>query len=120
MFRIAINKLFESLFYRVLASHRIGLGSIPGRDMSVLGPLVRDEDCLGQVSSVFNFFLSVMLAGDESDEHTEHVAGGSASCTGGLASRGGLPAPGNRSICKYFFRIRNPELPVQIWIQEAN
>jgi hypothetical protein len=33
MFRIALNKLFERLFSRVLASHRGGPGSIPGRDM---------------------------------------------------------------------------------------
>jgi hypothetical protein len=33
---------------RVLASHREGLGSIPGQDMTVLGPLVYDEDDLGQ------------------------------------------------------------------------
>jgi hypothetical protein len=33
MFRIALNKLFERLF--LLASHSGGLGSIPGRDMSV-------------------------------------------------------------------------------------
>ncbi len=32
-----INKLFEWLFSRVLASHRGGPGSISGRDMSVLG-----------------------------------------------------------------------------------
>ncbi len=69
----------------------------------------------------FNFISNV--AGDESDEHTEHVAGGGASCTGGLASRGGLPAPGNPGepvfcICKYFFRIRNPELRIRI--HEAN
>jgi hypothetical protein len=30
----------EGLFSRVLASHHGGLGSIPSRDMSVLGPLV--------------------------------------------------------------------------------
>ncbi len=35
MFRIAINKLFEWLFSRVLASHRGGPCSIPGQDMSV-------------------------------------------------------------------------------------
>ncbi len=40
MFRIAINKLFEWLFSRVLASHCGGPGLIPGQDMSVLGPLV--------------------------------------------------------------------------------
>jgi hypothetical protein len=39
MFRIAINKLFERLFSRVLASHREGLGSFV-QDMPVLGPLV--------------------------------------------------------------------------------
>ncbi len=48
---LAINKLFEWLFSRVLASHRGGPGSIPGRDMSVSGPLVKDGDDLGQVSS---------------------------------------------------------------------
>ncbi len=42
--RTPINKLFEWIFYRMLASHRGGLGSIPGRDMSVLGPLVYDGD----------------------------------------------------------------------------
>jgi hypothetical protein len=40
MFRIAINKLFEWLYSVVLASHHGGLGSIPSRVMSVLGPLV--------------------------------------------------------------------------------
>jgi hypothetical protein len=49
--RIAINKLLEWVFSRVLASHRGGPGSIPGRDMSVLGLIVQDEDDLGQVSS---------------------------------------------------------------------
>jgi hypothetical protein len=39
-FQIAINKLLESLFSIVLASHCGGPGSIPGRDMSVLGPQV--------------------------------------------------------------------------------
>ncbi len=38
MFRIAINKLFEWLFSRVLASHRGCPVSIPGRDMPVLSP----------------------------------------------------------------------------------
>jgi hypothetical protein len=42
MFRIALNKLFERLF--LLASHRGGPGSIPGRDMSVLGPFVYYEE----------------------------------------------------------------------------
>ncbi len=47
------------------------------------------------------------------------MAGGGESRTGGLASRGGLPAPGNPGesvlrICKYFFRIRNPELRIRI------
>ncbi len=51
MFRIAIKKLFEWLFSRVLASHRGGPDSIPGRDMSVPGSLVEDKDDLGQVSS---------------------------------------------------------------------
>jgi hypothetical protein len=37
---IAINKLFDWLFSRVLASHCGGLGSIFGRDMPVLVPLV--------------------------------------------------------------------------------
>ncbi len=49
-FRIAINKLFEWLFYIVLTSHWGGPGLIPGRDMSVLGPQVQYEDDLGQVS----------------------------------------------------------------------
>ncbi len=31
------NKLFELIFSRVLASHRGGPGSIPGRDLSILG-----------------------------------------------------------------------------------
>jgi hypothetical protein len=39
--------MFEWLFSTVLSG---GLGSIPGQDMSVLGPLVQDEDDLGQVS----------------------------------------------------------------------
>jgi hypothetical protein len=46
-------------------------------------------------SLLFLTFFSLMFPGDESDEHTEHLAGGGASCTSGLASRGGLPAPGN-------------------------
>jgi hypothetical protein len=45
MFRIAINKL-EKLFARVLASHRIGPGSIPGQDISVSGTLVEDGNDL--------------------------------------------------------------------------
>ncbi len=44
------SKLFEWLFSRVLVSHRGGPGLVPGRDMSVLGPLVKDGDDLGQVS----------------------------------------------------------------------
>ncbi len=36
MFRIAIIKMFEWLFSRVLAFHRGGPGSVPGLDMSVL------------------------------------------------------------------------------------
>ncbi len=35
MFRTAINKLFEKLFARVLASQRGGPGLIPGQGMSV-------------------------------------------------------------------------------------
>ena len=41
MSRAHIDKLSGWLFSRVLASHAGGPGSIPGRDMSVLGPLVR-------------------------------------------------------------------------------
>jgi hypothetical protein len=64
MFRIgtvpvAINKQFEWLFSGVFASHRGGPGSIPGRDMSVSGSLVKDEDDLGQVSSVS--ILNILL-----------------------------------------------------------
>jgi hypothetical protein len=40
MFRIAIGKLFEWLFPRVLASHAGGPSLIHGQDMAVLGPLV--------------------------------------------------------------------------------
>jgi hypothetical protein len=41
MFQIAINTNFEKkLFAEVLASHCGGPVSIPGRDMSVLGPIV--------------------------------------------------------------------------------
>jgi hypothetical protein len=40
MFRIAIDKLSGWLFSGVLASHAGGPGSNPGRDASVLGPLV--------------------------------------------------------------------------------
>ncbi len=43
MFWIAINKLLERLFSRVLASHQIGFP-----DGTVLGPLVKDGDDLGQ------------------------------------------------------------------------
>jgi hypothetical protein len=38
MFRIAINKLSGWLFSRLLTSHARDTGSIPGRDMSILGP----------------------------------------------------------------------------------
>ncbi len=50
MFRIVSNKLFEYLFARALAFYVRGSGSIPGRDMSISGPLVEDGDDLGQVS----------------------------------------------------------------------
>jgi hypothetical protein len=50
MYRIANNKLFESLIARVVASHQGSQYLIPGRDMLVSGPLVEDEDDLGQVS----------------------------------------------------------------------
>ena len=36
----SINKLFKWLFSRVLASNHRDPGSIPGQDMSVLGPIV--------------------------------------------------------------------------------
>ncbi len=57
--------LFEWLFSRVLSSHCGGPGSIPGRDMSVLGSLVEDEDDLGQVYSFFKikFFSSILGPG---------------------------------------------------------
>jgi len=45
-----INKLSRWLFSRVLASHARSPSPIPGRDMSVLGPLVKDGDDLGKVS----------------------------------------------------------------------
>ncbi len=51
MFGIAINKLFEWLFSRVLSSHCEGPGLIPSQDMSVLGTLVKDKDDFGLVSS---------------------------------------------------------------------
>jgi hypothetical protein len=47
---VAINKLFEYLFARMLASHRGGLASIPGQDMSVSDALVKYGDDIGQVS----------------------------------------------------------------------
>ncbi len=47
----SISKLFEWLFSGVLASHRGGPGSIPGRNISVSGPLVYDGDDRGQVTS---------------------------------------------------------------------
>ncbi len=50
LFRIAINKSSAWLFYRLLASHAGGPGSIPGRDMSALGPLDYDRDNSSQVS----------------------------------------------------------------------
>jgi hypothetical protein len=50
MFRIACKELLEQRVNKVLASHSGGLGSIPGQDMSVSGPLVKDGDDLGQVS----------------------------------------------------------------------
>ncbi len=43
-------KLSRWLFSRVLASHAVGPGSSPGRDMSVLGPLEEYSDDPGQVS----------------------------------------------------------------------
>ncbi len=43
-------KQFEWLFSRVLDSHYGGPGSIPGWDVSVLGPPVSDGNDLGQVS----------------------------------------------------------------------
>jgi hypothetical protein len=52
MFQIAINMLFEKLFARVHASHCGCLGLIPGRDMSVSGPLVENGDDLGHWSSL--------------------------------------------------------------------
>jgi hypothetical protein len=45
-----VYKLSRWLFSRVLASHAGGPGSIPGRDMSVLGPLEEYSDDPGQVS----------------------------------------------------------------------
>jgi hypothetical protein len=51
MFGIAINKLFEWLFSRVLSSHCEGPGLIPSQDISVLGTLVKNKDDLGLVSS---------------------------------------------------------------------
>ena len=85
MFRIAINKLFYWLFSRVLTAHRGGLGSIPGRDMSLLGPL-KDGDDLVQVSSVISFEQVRAGCG----------AGGMQRCSpdvcrGALAPRSGLP-----------------------------
>jgi hypothetical protein len=38
-------------FFRVLASHRGGPGSIPGWDMSASGSLDKDGDDLGQIPS---------------------------------------------------------------------
>ncbi len=61
--RVAINKLFERLFSGVLASHRGGPGSIPGRDMSVSGPLLWDGDDLGQVSSKYHLLLRICITG---------------------------------------------------------
>ncbi len=49
MFRITINRLFKWLFSRVLPSQRGGPSSIPGWNMSVLGPLVYDVDDLGHI-----------------------------------------------------------------------
>ena len=50
------NKLSRWLFSRVLASHAGGLGSSPGRDMSVLGPLEEYSNDLGQVWRYCYFF----------------------------------------------------------------
>jgi hypothetical protein len=61
IFRIAINKLFKWLLSRVFASHRWGLGSILGRDITVLGPLVKDGDDLGQVSSIHSLPVVIVL-----------------------------------------------------------
>ncbi len=58
MFQIAINNLLKWLFSRVLASHRRGPDSIPGRHISVLGPLVQNGDDLSQVSSLVLYFFS--------------------------------------------------------------
>jgi hypothetical protein len=60
MFRIVIKKLFEWLFSRVLASHSGGPGLIPGRDISVSGPLVEDGDDLAWSS------LFTVVTGDSS------------------------------------------------------
>ncbi len=59
MFQIALNKLFESLFSRVLASHHGGLGLIPSRDMSVLEPPLQDGDDLGQVCAGLWFDIRI-------------------------------------------------------------
>jgi hypothetical protein len=50
LYKQAVRKLFA----RVLASHRGGPGLIPGRNMSVSGPLVEDG---GDLSSVTFFIL---------------------------------------------------------------
>ncbi len=58
MFRITINNLSGWLFSRLLASQAGGPGPIPGRDMSVLGPLDQDRyDSLYVVSLVLFLFL---------------------------------------------------------------
>ncbi len=57
MFRIAINKLLRWFFSRVLASHEGGPGSIPGRDMSVLGPLFRMEITVKSLHNTTNKFI---------------------------------------------------------------
>jgi hypothetical protein len=45
-----INKPSRWVFSRLLSSHAGGPGSIPDRDMSDLGPIVRDGDYLEKVS----------------------------------------------------------------------
>jgi hypothetical protein len=47
----------------MLGSHRGGPGSIPGQDMSVLGPLVKDGDDTGHVSSYYITKKALTTAG---------------------------------------------------------
>jgi hypothetical protein len=61
MFRLGPSSGSEWLFSRVLASRAGGPGSIPGRDMSVSGPLVSIEMTLVMVLYNLLFLLALFF-----------------------------------------------------------